>query len=521
VAKASSLHPGDEPVSPDLAEVERLASIGLLAASIVHDINNPLSYLMANRELLAELLTEIGRAPGIDAAIANQLAEARALVDEMGLGAKQIRSIARDVLGYARRENAEAPMGVDVHEVLESCLNLTRGEIAARATVVRRFGNVPRVRGDAQRLMQVFTNLLVNAAQALSEASQASNEIVVATRVNDGGRVEVAISDNGVGLTPEVTARLFEPFFTTKGPAAGTGLGLSICRRLVTSMGGGIHVVSTAGLGATFSVELLSMDGPPRSLDESASIAPAAARGRILVVDDDPLVGRSIARLLADHDVVVATDADAAMSALHDGDASFDLVLCDVVMPGRDGPSLYGRVMAEHLDAASRFVFMSAGVPSGALRGVEGVALLAKPLDVPALCALVERRVASRVLRVDLLDTSTLLGYPALPNGDLAFVLEGGCDTESGPDLGRSLSQLHVCAVRRRSRAVTLDLRGLEHMTSSGLKAILTWLDGVEGLPAERRYVVRFLTDRAKHWQARSLGAVVGLMGDGAVVVDG
>src|SRR5579862_6206205 len=97
----SSLTPGGEAnVGDDLAEVDRLASIGMLAASIVHDINNPLSYLMANRELLAELLTEIGRAPGIDASLAGRIAEARGLLDEMGLGAEQIRAIARDVLDY-------------------------------------------------------------------------------------------------------------------------------------------------------------------------------------------------------------------------------------------------------------------------------------------------------------------------------------------------------------------------------------------------------------------------------------
>src|SRR5258708_32193650 len=107
----SSLRPGEPATVPDLAEVDRLASIGMLAASIVHDINNPLSYLMANRELLAELLTEIGRAPGIDGALANRIVEARALVDEMGTGAEQIRSVARDVLDFVRTDRAVTTRG--------------------------------------------------------------------------------------------------------------------------------------------------------------------------------------------------------------------------------------------------------------------------------------------------------------------------------------------------------------------------------------------------------------------------
>jgi nitrogen-specific signal transduction histidine kinase/CheY-like chemotaxis protein len=517
----TSLGLGEPKTAPDLAEVDRLASIGMLAASIVHDINNPLSYLMANRELLAELLKEIGRAPGVDAVLANRLVEARTLLDEMGIGAEQIRSIARDVLGFVRTDRRETASGVDVHEVIESCLNLTRGEIAAHARVVRRFADVPRVRADAQRLSQVFTNLLVNAAHALKGDPRSGREIMIATSMNDRGYVEVEISDNGAGLAAEVVDHLFEPFVTTKAPGTGTGLGLAICHRIVSGLGGTIRAVSVPGTGATFYVELPALDVSGRDAEQRVSLAPPIARGRILIVDDDPLVARSIARVLASHDVVVETSASAALARLREEGATFDLVLCDVVMPEQDGPTLYARVAVERLDVANRFVFMSAGVPSGALRGVEGVELLAKPLGTAVLNALAARRIASRVLGIGLLDTGALHGRPELSDGGLVFVLEGDCDFESWPDLTRALAQLHDAALRRKCREVTLDLRQLDHMTSSGLKALLTWLDDIEAVPLERRYRVRLLTDRSKHWQSRSLGAIVGLVGDGAVVVDG
>jgi hypothetical protein len=149
---------------------------------------------------------------------------------------------------YARAED-ERRRPLDVTRVLDSSINVTRGEIAPRARVVRDYAPVPEVIASESRLGQVFVNLLLNAAQAMTAAEPDANEIRVSVGPAPGGRVRVEIADTGAGMAPEVRDRAFEPFFTTRPSGMGTGLGLSICQSTVQALGGEIELDSEPGRG--------------------------------------------------------------------------------------------------------------------------------------------------------------------------------------------------------------------------------------------------------------------------------
>jgi CheY-like chemotaxis protein len=213
----------------------------------------------------------------------------------------------------------------------------------------------------------------------------------------------VEVHDNGAGIPADVRGRIFEPFFTTKAIGVGTGLGLSICHGIVTSLGGTLSVDSHPGRGSVFRVEL---PAAPSTVGVAATIRagsvpplPAlAALGRILVVDDEPVVCSSLVRLLAREGTVVAvTSAREALAHIQSGER-FDVVLCDLMMPGMDAPALYGEVHKLAPAQAERMVFMTGGAFT--LRGRDFLdsvpnARVDKPFDVGALRALVRARVSA------------------------------------------------------------------------------------------------------------------------------
>ncbi len=177
-------------------------------------------------------------------------------------------------------------------------------------------------------------------------------------------------------------ARIFEPFFTTKERCGGTGLGLSICQKLVLGFGGRLELDSTVGVGTTFRVVLASVPEPmPAPAKRSLP-----TRRRVLVIDDDEAVLRSIQRLLAtEHDVVLEQSAHGAMHRLEDDPEGFSLILCDVQMPGMNGIELYQAVAPE---VASRFVFMTGCLGHQDLSTVSA-RIFEKPFDAHGLRALV------------------------------------------------------------------------------------------------------------------------------------
>jgi signal transduction histidine kinase len=230
------------------------AAVGSLAAGVAHQLNNPLAYVIANINFLAEdlpaFLHEI--APQMSDAQNERLAELLRAMGDAREGAERAARIVRDLRSFSRMED-EHREPVDVHALLESACSVVESELRSRGRLVKVFDAVAPVDANPPRLAQVFLSLLVNAAHAVRDGS--GNEIRVHTRMDDG-MVVVEVTDTGIGMAPAVQARIFDPFYTLKPPGEGTGLGLTSALAIVRAMGGTIDVESAEGQGATFRVKL-------------------------------------------------------------------------------------------------------------------------------------------------------------------------------------------------------------------------------------------------------------------------
>ena len=331
---------------------DRLASIGTLAAGVAHEINNPLAFVLANldfvgAELAAPLPDEEARE------------ECRRALAEARHGGERVRQIVRDLKLFSRTDE-EARQAVDVEEVLDSTLKMAANELRHRGRVVRQQGGVRPVFANQGRLGQVFLNLVINAAHALPERADRENEIRVVTRM-EGEAVVVEVRDNGQGMAPEVQRRIFDPFFTTKPVGVGTGLGLAICHGIVTGLGGEIEVESELGVGTCVRIRLPACADAAAARPAERAAAGDQRRCRILVVDDEPMVVASVRRILAaDHEIVTVTSGADAVARLRE-DARFDVVLCDVMMPGMTGMELHEVVKSGWPGLERRMVFITGG----------------------------------------------------------------------------------------------------------------------------------------------------------------
>jgi signal transduction histidine kinase len=351
---------------------ERMASVGTLAAGVAHEINNPLSVVVGNLQviaqdakLLAESLdalpaaarAEMGDRLARYRSAATSLLEATADAEEAG---ERVRTIVRDLRVFSRSEGDERT-AVDVHAVLESSLRMARNEIRHRAKIVRRLGDVPRVDANEARLGQVFLNLIVNAAHAIPEGKAEANAITVATR-RLADMIAVEISDTGSGIPPEVLPRIFDIFFTTKPIGVGTGLGLAICHRIVSALNGRIEVDSTPGTGTTFRVLLRrARSGRTAEVPRHNTVEPSPQRERtVLAIEDEAAIGRTVQRLLAPHRVTVVTRAREALDRISAGE-HFDAILCDLMMPEMTGMDFHAELRRLQPALADRIVFMSGG----------------------------------------------------------------------------------------------------------------------------------------------------------------
>lgn len=329
-----------------LAQADRLASVGVLAAGVAHEVNNPLVYILNN------ISYALGEVPAHHTELRDALREARS-------GAERVRDIVKDLRTFARSEERMGP--VDVRQMLESAIKVVGNEIKFRARLVRDYDDkIPAVEANA-RLGQVFLNLLMNAAHAIGEGDPLNNEITVRVRAT-GDTVAVEIRDTGVGIPPQEAQKIFDPFYTTKPVGMGTGLGLSICRNIVRSLNGSLEVDSDIGRGSVFTVRLPVSRAESGPTSRSGSSPPPVTQSalRILLVDDDLFVARATKRQLAPmHEVTLAGSGAEALQLLQR--ESFDVVLCDVMMPGMTGMEFHTKVGEYDPELAKRFVFITGG----------------------------------------------------------------------------------------------------------------------------------------------------------------
>lgn len=348
-----------------IAVSERLAAIGTLTAGVAHEINNPLSAALANVEFALERLEALRKdiaVNGISRWSSTALDEAAGALSDADRAGQRVRIIVQDLKRFARAEEVERSV-LDLPNVLDAAIKLTEQQVRHSARVVRRYGTTPLVFANEGQLVQVAVNLLVNAAQAIGDGAAALNEIVIVTRTDDAGRAEFIVRDSGPGIPRQDLAKIFDPFFTTKPIGKGTGLGLSICHSVVATLGGELSVESEPGSGAAFKVAL-----PPapakRSEPARVSQQPTAAagrRGRVLCIDDEQAVLRTVTRVLGEqHEVVTETRAHQALSRIAGGE-SYDVIFCDLMMPEMTGVDFYHTLRAANPALAERIVFLTGG----------------------------------------------------------------------------------------------------------------------------------------------------------------
>ncbi|WP_374243626.1 ATP-binding protein [Zoogloea sp.] len=257
-----------------LVQSEKMASIGQLAAGVAHEINNPIGYVNSNLhslktyigQLLEVLDTYEAHRSALPPADADAIESVKRAVDfaylrddigelisESAEGTARVRKIVQDLRDFSRTDASQDWQAADLHQGLDSTLNIASNEIKYKADVVREYGTLPLVECLPSQLNQVFMNLFVNAAQAMPDNRRGT--ICVRTG-HDGDTVWIEIADDGSGIPPDVLDRIFDPFFTTKPVGKGTGLGLSLSYGIVQKHHGHIAASSAPGTGTCFRITL-------------------------------------------------------------------------------------------------------------------------------------------------------------------------------------------------------------------------------------------------------------------------
>jgi signal transduction histidine kinase len=346
-----------------LAGANRMAALGRMAAGIGHEINNPLTFVLANLQVLRERLGEPGSPH------AHELDE---LVAETLEGVERIRRVVKQTQLLSPMLPEEHQTTVDLQTAVDGAVALLDRELRQRSRLVTEIAPAGALRTDPGRLEQLVLNLLLNAAQSLDDARGHDNEIRVTVRPLPSDRALIEIADTGRGIPPEIEERVFQPFFTTRPVGQGTGLGLSISQGIAAALGGEISFESQVGRGTVFRVILpTTRETPPAQ----ANLLTASARGglpRVLVVDNEPSIVRAVRQILEpEHEVRVAPDAETAVALVESGQR-FEVILCELMLPGINGMDLLEALRRTKPEAATHLVFMTAGGgPSRARRYLE------------------------------------------------------------------------------------------------------------------------------------------------------
>lgn len=376
-----------------LQQSQRLESIGQLAGGVAHDFNNLLAGIMNYAELVAAGLSSALQRPAADPELSTVMADALEIVKV----ARRAAELVRQLLIFSRREVSQ-PVVLDLNSVvveMERLLVRTIGEDVDLRTSLRE--DLAHTRIDKGQLEQVLMNLVVNARDAMPDGGRltlitsdfhADEAYARAHGIVAGRYVRLTVSDTGVGMAPDVVERAFEPFFSTKPKDRGSGLGLATVYGIVTQAGGDVTIYSEQGLGTTIRVNL------PATTDDASAGAgdegdPRSGRGEtVLLVEDEEMVREPARRLLSQrgYSVLAAADAEQALRLVAAHHGPVDLLLTDVVMPGRSGKELAEQVCDDR--PGCRVIFMS-GYSQDVIahQGVlePGVTLLEKPFSADAL----------------------------------------------------------------------------------------------------------------------------------------
>jgi PAS domain S-box-containing protein len=355
---------------------DRLAALGTMAGSIAHELNNPLTALVERLGAARELA-------GGPSALSEALVEASTATD-------RIRDVVRGLVSVWRDD--DSARATDPRAAIELAVTLTKNELFHRGDLEVDLQPTPLVAASTATLAQVLIHLVRNATQALPEPRRADSRVTIRSRTFADGRAEIVVADTGPGMTAEVRARAFDPFFTTRAPKS-AGLGLSICANIVAQLRGELSLDTAPNRGAVFTLRLPAAVPAKQPSAPPAPVRSGAQRARVLIIDDDDAVRRSLARMLTKHDVVTCARGDEALALIVAG-PSFDVIFCDLMMPFMSGAELFERVRATWPEVAKRMVFMTGGAFTATAREfldqIDNLCL-DKPFKPTDLRAIVER----------------------------------------------------------------------------------------------------------------------------------
>ena len=377
------------PMSGGLPE-ERLRVIGRLAAGLAHEVNNPLTFVLANLESLRESHQSIRRflrklgggladgrriTPGlferllVEANMQEIIDDAGEMLTDCYKGIHRIQDIARSLGTFSRADDEQAEL-IDLARVVDDGCAMVFNQIRYRARLVKRFEPIPMVSAYPGRIVQALVNMLTNAVEAIDGGTYEKHRIVVSARL-DEDHVVLGVRDTGVGIDEVNRHRIFTPGFTTKAHEGGMGLGLSLCKRVAEEHGGRVAVHHLADHGTLFELIVPVETGlepvEPRRDSRPLSEVPTE-RVRILIVDDDAMVLSALRRRLQRrYEAVTVLGGEEALARL-DEDPRFEAIICDLTMPEVDGKSFYERIVRDHPRLADRIVFMSGGAFTPRLR---------------------------------------------------------------------------------------------------------------------------------------------------------
>ena len=367
-------------LAEELLQREKLAAIGQLVSGVAHELNNPLTGIIAFAQLLH--------------ATASMSADQRDALETIHREAKRAAKIVSNLLLFARQRDPER-RATDINKVMLDTLELRRYMLRTQQVeiVTDLDPALPPTWADPFQLQQVVLNLLTNAEQAL-RSHLGPKRISLATRRRDD-RIEMILSDSGPGIPAEHLDRVFNPFFTTKEVGEGTGLGLSISDGIIRQHGGEIHVESRPGEGATFTIVLPRVAVPAAAAEPELAIPVRTGEARsFLLVDDEPSIRTALSIFLRQHGHAVHSveSGQEALALLER--RRYDGIFLDVRMPDISGIDLYGELRRRDPLQAGRVVFSTGDVDAAVTRDflrASGRPFIAKPFSLGMVAELLER----------------------------------------------------------------------------------------------------------------------------------
>ncbi len=412
VTRKRELEQAAEKAKAHLYQSDKMKTVGLLAGSVAHEINNPLAFVHPNLQTLEESFTALLELVSLYARGAERqeiedfrkeneldqvLAEIPEILRESLGGVERITKITQELLLFTR-EGELLIEPTNLTEVLESSLNLIANLIQLKARVKKEYAQIPLISTCRGRMGQVVLSILINALEAMDKERIDQNMIRLTTGVKDD-QVFIEIANNGRPIAADIRDKIFDPFFTTKLNGEGTGLGLSISYSFVEQLGGTLVLQSNVDRETVFRITLPRAEEMPDHGEEKEAVLPASTRpARVLVIDDEVPLLHVFGRVLRKHEVKMAANGADALAIVASW-PDIDIVFCDLMMPGVNGMEVYAEVSQSYPDLAKRFVFLTGGTYTAEaktfVRNCKN-SIFEKPIKYQKMIELVEQAVLAQ-----------------------------------------------------------------------------------------------------------------------------